>query len=202
MKVVSLVLKIIGGSILFGGLLFLAGTGWSGYHRYVILERWQQVDATVTQCRMNSRQETNRDSDEHRTTTTTIYTLELALRYSVAGREYTTPAKSSYGTGVYAVMLHQTQEYAVGTHHSIRYNPEDPNQIRYDVGLNMGFLMTPLLLGIFGVVFTLLGGGILVFARKLRPRPCPTCGLSVPAGEQRCPHCGALMSSPIVSQAA
>jgi ribosomal protein S27AE len=202
MKVVSLVIKLIGGSLLFGGLLFLAGTGWSGYHRYVILERWQQVDATVTQCRMNSRQETYRDSDDHRTTTTTIYTLELAFRYTVAGRDYTTPAKSPFGTNLDSVMRRQTQEYAVGTHHSIRYNPHDPNQIRYDVGWNVGFLMTPVVLGILGVVLTLLGGGILVFARKLRARPCPRCGLSVPASEPQCPHCGAFMSSPIMNRAA
>ena len=79
MNFLAAFLRLVAGVFLLAGPLFLAGAGWAGYRRYAMLERWPQVDATVTECRITSRQETSTDSDHH-TTTSTVYALELAFR--------------------------------------------------------------------------------------------------------------------------
>jgi Protein of unknown function (DUF3592) len=81
MNIIAKLFKIVGGMFLFAGVMFLGGAGWSGYRRYSILERWPQVDATVTECHINSRLDTSKDSDNH-TTRTTVYSLDLAFRYT------------------------------------------------------------------------------------------------------------------------
>lgn len=189
MNIIAKVFKFIAGAFLFGGVMFLAGAGWSGYRRYAMLEQWPQIDATVTECHMSSRQDTSTDSHGH-SSTTTVYSLDLAFRYTVAGREYVTAAHSPFSTNLYSVMKHKADEYAPGTHHPIRYNPRDPNDIGFDVGLNFGFVFTPVLLGIFGVVFSFIGWRILGVARRAQARPCPSCGQVVPMGMLVCQHCG------------
>jgi hypothetical protein len=185
MNPIAIVFKVLGGIFLFFGLICLAGAGWTGYRQYTLLERWPQVDAAVTQCRMNSQPMTYTDTNNQRITTTE-YSLALEFRYTVAGREYTSPASSSLSSDNYNVMRRKADEYAPGTHHPIRYNPDDPKDIRYDVSLNIGFAIFAVILGIFGVIATAVGGAML---RAFRRRRCPACGQVVPTGMLNCPHC-------------
>ncbi|HET7842205.1 MAG TPA: DUF3592 domain-containing protein [Terriglobia bacterium] len=183
------VLKIVGGVFLFVGLMMLGGAGWAGYHQYAIVKHWPIVDAVVTQSRLTSHQSTSTDSD-NRTSTTTQYSVEIEFRYTADGREYTTPTKTSYSTNVYSVMKKKADEYAPGTHHAIHYNPENPNAVEFDVGLNFGFLFLPILLGFMGIVFSGVGGGLLAAARKARAIICSSCGQAIPKGQEFCPKCG------------
>ncbi len=81
--------------------------------------------------------------------------------------------------------------FAPGSEHAILYNPQNPNDIRYDAGYNFGFFFLPVLLGGMGIVFTAVGGGLWYGFRSKGPGLlCPSCGRPVESDQEFCPHCG------------
>lgn len=67
-------------------------------------------------------------------------------------------------------MKRKVDAYASGTRHPIRYNPADPNDMRFDVGYNFSFFFLPGLLGLMGLIFGGLGVGVLFASRTRRER--------------------------------
>jgi hypothetical protein len=183
------VLRLVGGIFTGVGLLLLAFGGWVGNRQYTILKHWPTVNALVTRSQVTHHESTSQNSR------TTMYQAEIEFHYTVNGKEYTTPSASPYSTSSYAEMKRKVDAYAPGTTYSIRYNPADANDIRFDVGFNFGFFFLPALLGGIGVVFFLVGGGLLMGSRKARNLVCPTCGQGVEAGQKYCPNCAAPLPS-------
>ncbi len=179
------VFKLVGSVFAVIGVGFILGAGGSGNRQYSILKKWPAADAQVASSRVTR----GRDSQG-----TTMYGAEIEFRYSVSGKEYTTPASPGYTTSSYLEMKRNVETYAPGTRHSIRYNPADPNVIRYAVGYTFGFFFLPVLLGGMGLVFGGVGSGLLFAARSTRGKSCPTCGQSVERGQDFCPHCAAPLS--------
>lgn len=66
---------------------------------------------------------------------------EIEFRSPVNGKEYTVPSCADYGTSSYTLMKRKAHTYAPGTHHAIRHDPTDHNDIRFDVGKNFGFFL-------------------------------------------------------------
>lgn len=162
------------------GLLLLGIAAWSGNRQSTILKHWPTVDAQVTSSRVNR----GRDGDGK-----SMFTTEIEFRYVVSGKEYRTPSSSPYSSSSYTEMKKTADTYAAGTTHSIRYNPADPNDIRFDVGYNFGFFFLPILLGAMGLVFAGVGSGLLFAARNAQQLLCPSCGQRVEKGQNFCPHC-------------
>jgi len=182
-------LRLVGGIFTGVGLLLLAFGGWVGNRQYTILKHWPAVDALVTKSQVAHHESASQNS------TTTMYRAEIEFRYMVNGKEYTTASASPYSTSNYAEMKRKVEAYAPGTTHSIRYNPADANDIRFDVGFNFGFFFLPALLGGMGLIFFLVGGGLLIGSRKARILVCPSCGQGVEAGHRYCPNCAAPLPS-------
>lgn len=113
------------------------------------------------------------------------------LIYTVDGKDYTTPSSSSYSSSSYTEMKRKVDTYAPGSRHPIRYNPADPNNMRFDVGYNFGFFFLPVLFGGMGIVFSALGVGLLFASRSVRELRCPACGRPVEKGQNFCPNCAA-----------
>jgi hypothetical protein len=179
-------LKIGGSVFLFIGLIFVAVGGWKGYREYCMLKYWPTVDATVTRCQVEHYREYSNKS------WTWVNRLILEFRYSVAGREYiTVPPEKAYVTP--NLLQSKADEYAQGTHHALRYNPKNPEDIEYDVGLNFDFVATPIFLAATGIPFFLIAYGFLALIRWVRSLVCPTCGQNLVPGQASCPHCGALV---------
>ncbi len=182
-------LKIVGGVFLPLGLVFLGVTGFTGNRQYTILKSWPTVEAEVTQSRVSHYQSTSSRSSS----TSTMYQAEIEFRYTVGGKQYVTPATSDYSSSSYTEMKHKVDFYAPGTRHAIRYNPADPNDIRFDVGYNLGFFLLPFIFGILGLVFGSVGAGLLLAWRSVskgQPR-CPSCGQPTERGQRFCPNCAA-----------
>ena len=178
------VLKLVGGIFVVVGLALLGAASWAGNRQYTILKSWPTIEAQVTRSRVTS----GRDSDG-----TAMYNTEIEFRYTVKGKEYITPAASPYSSSSTREMKRKVDKYAPSTFHSIRYNPADPNDIRFDVGYNFGFFFLPVLFGGMGVVFTVVSLVLLAASRTAASQTCPSCGRPAERGQQICSKCGAAL---------
>ena len=192
LKIVSLFLKLFGAIPLLIGLGLLFGAWFTGNRQHNILKNWPTVDAEVARSELTRRQERSAN-DTH---STTVYQAQIDFRYTAGGKQYTSPAGSDYSTSDYAEMKQKVDTYAPGTHHAIRYNPANPNDIRFDAGFTFGFFLAPLIFLGVGLMSTAAGVGLFfagwaVGRAKVR---CPACGAMGRRTEQSCPSCGAALS--------
>ena len=185
------VLKLVGGIFAGVGLVLLGVASWSGNRQYTILKSWPNVQALVTKSQVTHQQ--SHDSDRNRDTT--MYQAEIEFQYSVDGKEFVTPSTPGYSTSSYPEMKRMADAYAPGTRHMIRYNPADPNDIRFNAGYNFGFFFLPVLFGGMGIIFSGVGFGVLVASRVVQALQCPACGGSVEKGQKFCPNCAAPLST-------
>lgn len=174
-------LKLVGGIFLPVGMGLLLGAWYTGNQQSTILKSWPIVDAQVTKSRM-TRQRSSSGS------TTTTYSAEMEFRYNANGKEYMTPRSLGYSTSNSDGIRKMVSDYAPGSHHPIRYNPSNPNDIRFDAGYNFGFFFLPILLGGMGLVFSALGAGLLLASRAGCEHRCPSCGQCVEKGQKVCPN--------------
>jgi hypothetical protein len=172
--------RLVGMIFLVVGLVLLSIAAWTGQSRYTILKSWPEVEAEV----VKSEVVRSRDSEGN-----VMFKAAIDFRYTVAGKEYTVPASSSYSSSSHSVMQRKVAAYAPGSRHLIRYNPADPVDMHFDVGYNFSFFLLPLILGGMGVVFSALGAGVLYAVRGMRELRCPSCGAPVSTGQSFCPSC-------------
>lgn len=176
--------RLVSGIFAIVGVVLLGIGGWLGNRQYTIITTWPAVDAEVTRSRVTS----GRDSKG-----TAMYGAEIEFRYTVAGKERVTPSSVGYTTSSYLDMKHKVDRYAPGTRHPVRYNPTDPDDIRFNAGYNFGFFLLPIVLGGMGMVFASLGIAGLFTSRPGRVVKCPACGQPVEKGQNFCPHCAAAL---------
>ncbi|MDR3674973.1 MAG: DUF3592 domain-containing protein [Acidobacteriota bacterium] len=192
LKIVSLILKVVGALPLLIGLGLLAGAWFTGNRQNTILKTWPTVDAEVARSELTSHQH-QFDNDA---SSTTVYEAHIDFGYTVGGKQYTTPSGSGYFTSDYAEMKQKVDTYAPGTRHPIRYNPANPNDIRFDAGYTFGFFLGPLILAVVGLM--LAGTGAALFftgwAIGRAKALCPSCGQKFRHTEPSCPNCGAALS--------
>lgn len=180
-------LRLVGGFFFLVGLALLAGAGWSVNRQMTILKTWPKTEAQVTKSQLTKSQD--KDGDW-------TYGTAYEFRYTVNGKEYNTPSRSSYQTSNYTGTKRQLDAFAPGTTHTILYNPADPNDIRFDAGHNFGFFLLAFALGVVGLPFSLVGAGLLLASRGGTAGPvCPSCFRSAGTDASFCPHCGAPLAS-------
>lgn len=185
------VAKLVGGIFLGCGVILMGVGGWTGNRQYTIVKSWPTVTATVTKSEVTH--STSHGSD--RRTNTTMYQTEIEFRYTLNGKEYLTPASSNYSSSSYPEMKRKADAFPPGSTRSIRYNPSDPNDIRFDAALTPGFFLITLITGGLGVVFTLVGGLVFKLSGPAQRAVCPSCGDTVEPGKNFCATCGRQLPS-------
>ncbi len=138
---------IVSAVFLVTGLGLLGAAGYTGYRRYTILKTWPSVEAVVLESELY----------HHRNDFVKKSGRTVLFGYTVNGREYKSLFSSSVVSRSYKAEQKYAEKYAPGSHHSIRYDPENPSNTRFEVGYNMRFLFVPVLLGFMGIVFSGLG---------------------------------------------
>ncbi len=133
------------------GIVMLLAAVWTANRQYTILNHWPRVEAEVAASRVAQ----GPDSEG-----TPMYRAAIEFRYTVGGKEFSTPSSSNINTSDYASVKRQVDKYAVGSRHLIWHNPGDPNDVRFDAGYNFSFFFLPVLFAGMGIVFT--GVGTLV----------------------------------------
>jgi hypothetical protein len=168
------------------GAVLLAIAGYTANRQYTILKTWPTVEAEV------SRSEVVRGHDDEGNV---MYGLDLEFTYTVKEKKYATPSASPYRTSSRKAMEEKAGTYAVGTRHPIRYDPDNPGEMRFDVGYNLGFFFVPVLLGGMGLVFATIGL-VLFRSSSVIPALCPSCGQPLYDSHNLCPNCAAPQSGP------
>jgi len=183
------------------GLILLAVGGEAGRRKYSILKSWPTVEAEVAKSRVTHYADIRTDRFGRVRRGRTMYQAKIDFQYTVRDKPFVTPSTTSYATTDYVAMKLVADNYAPGTRHIIRYNPADPNDIRFDAGYNFGFFVVPLVLGGMGAIFSGLGVGLLVSSRSVQSLRCPSCGQRLAGGQNFCPNCATpvQMSGPQLS---
>jgi len=166
------------------GVVLLAIAGYTGNRQYTILKTWPTAQAEVIKSAV---------VQGHSDRGTPMYGLDLEFSYTVNGKKFLSPTSTPYRTSSYGSMRKKAEAYAVGTRHPIRYDPNDPGEMRFDVGYNFGFFFVPVLLGGMGLVFAGIGF-FLLRSRAAMPLLCRSCGQPVVRHHNFCPNCAAPLS--------
>jgi hypothetical protein len=140
--------------------LILMGS-WLAYSTRTMLKRWPVADAQVTSSRARTYVHTKGQRD------IAHFEVIVEFRYTAAGQRYVTPSAKDYTSSEAANQM--LAQYAPGTRQEIRYNPDDPNEIRFGMYSNV-WLGCYICLGL-GVFFALFGGTFLLVFRLEPSKP-------------------------------
>ena len=121
-----------------------------------VLRTWPATDAQV----LHSDVVVERISQHEQ-----FYSARLGLLYTVDGKPITTEV-TSFQDNNYKKTRARADEYVVGSHHEIRYDPHNPEQARIGAGWNARFFALPLLVSGVGVVFGIIAIALTIGARR------------------------------------
>lgn len=178
-------LSIIGAVFTTVGLALLITAAFTGRNQQRIVATWPRVEAQVIRSRVSS----STSFERNRGTNVATYLAVIEFRYNVAGKSYDTPASTQVSTSNYAAVKRQVDAYAPGTFHTIVYNPEDPNDIRFNAGYTWSFFFLPALFGGMGIIFGVVGVCLLAASRTVQLVRCPSCGAIIEKGQKFCSNC-------------
>jgi Protein of unknown function (DUF3592) len=127
------------------GLAVLGVALWVCRSRYGIWSSWPAAEGIVTRSELHRHASSRRGSSGK-------YTAHLQLQFEVAGKQFTASAQSD------RAFMSKTiaSRYAVGTRQTLRYNPENPNDILFPVHF-MWLFGPPALGAVFGLSLTGIG---------------------------------------------
>jgi uncharacterized protein DUF3592 len=138
---------LVGGLLAALGLLLLGGAWWTGNNRFTILKYWPTVTAEVTKSEAYLSSSGSHSDRWYRT--------KIEFRFEVDGKQFAASASEKSDSSSGAQMT--AKAYAPGTRHTIRYNPANPNDIRFNTNDTVVFFLAPIVLGIFGLAATRIG---------------------------------------------
>jgi len=141
------------------GCLILCVGAYLARKEMTILQTWPEVMAKVTNSGLSY------DDSSPRTDSGSSYSLEVEFQYRVGGKEYKRWVKSSWGTGIRSVMEKRAAKFSPGSEHAIRYNPEDPADLHFDVGYNFETFGGSMLTGGLGLFLTI---GLWIHLSKMK----------------------------------
>ncbi len=93
-----------------------------------------------------------------------LYSAQVQIAYVVDGQAVTTEL-TSFQSGNYEETVRRAAEFPVGSRRAIRYDPNQPRQVRIDAGWNRRFFAVPLITLGCGIFFGLLAAGFFIAAR-------------------------------------
>ena len=149
-------LQVIAVACLIIGVILIIFSAPFYLHQIAVLRTWPTADAQV----LRSDVVVDRISQHEQ-----FYSAKVGLLYTVAGKPITTEV-TSFQDQDYQKTRARANEFKVGTHHEIRYSPNDPLQARVGAGWNARFFALPLIVSGCGAFFCLITAGLLIAARR------------------------------------
>ena len=117
------------------------------WHQIQVLHSWQETEAQVLRSEVVTEPPAGHDM---------MYRAKLQVLYTVQGEPVTSDLTSFESTN-YEATLRRTEQFPVGTHHAIRYDPEHPSQARIGAGWNRTFFALPLIVLAMAAFFLCIG---------------------------------------------
>ena len=124
------------------------------WRQWQVLRNWPEADAQVI------RSEVVAEPLGH----DNFYRAKLQVVYTVAGQPIVAEL-TSFESKNYEATLGRTEQFPVGSHHPIRYDPANPSQARVGAGWNKTFFALPIIVGVTGLFFFLVGAVLLAIAK-------------------------------------
>jgi Protein of unknown function (DUF3592) len=120
-----------------------------------VLREWPETDAQVL------RSEVVTDPSQGHEM---LYRAKLQVLYTVRGNPVTSDLTSFESTN-YEATLQRTQQFPVGSHHAVRYDPANPTQARIGAGWNRNYFALPLIVLAMAAFFAFAGAVLLAIAK-------------------------------------
>jgi hypothetical protein len=124
------------------------------WRQWQVLRNWPQTDAQVIRSEVVA----------HTLGHDNFYRAKLQMVYTVAGQPIVAEL-TSFESKNYEATVQRSEQYPVGSHHPIRYDPANPFQARVGAGWNRTFFALPLIVGIAAMFFFFVGAALLAIAK-------------------------------------
>jgi len=128
------------------------------WRQWQVLRNWPETDAQVL------RSEVVAQPSGHET----LYRAKLQVLYTVGGQPVTSDL-TSFESSNYEATIRRTEEFPVGSHHVVRYDPANPAQARIGAGWNRTYFALPLIVLAMAVCFAFVGAVFLAIAKATAP---------------------------------
>jgi hypothetical protein len=138
--------------IVCGLFIILSGPFFMGQVR--VLRSWPVTGARVTKSAV-----VNQPAPKH----SQLYAAQLQISYEAEGKTITSDL-TSFQSSNYEETSRRAAEFAVGSTHEIRYDPDHPTQARIGAGWNRRFFAVPLITLGCGLAFGFLALGCFIAA--------------------------------------
>jgi Protein of unknown function (DUF3592) len=149
------ILRIIAvANFIFAAIFFIFSLPFF-WHQVRVLQTWPETDAQVLQSDVVAGPPAGHEN---------LYRANLRVLYTVSGQPITAEMTSFESTN-YEATLHRTQEFAVGSHHRVRYDAANPAQARLGAGWNRTFFALPLIVAAMAAFFACVGAVCLAIAK-------------------------------------
>lgn len=151
-------LRVIAVANFIFAILFLIFSLPFFWRQWQVLRNWPETDAQV----LRSEVVTQPTGHEN------LYRAKLQVLYTVGGQPITSDL-TSYESANYEATRGRTEQFSVGSHHMVRYDPGNPAQARIGAGWNRTYFALPLMVAGMAVFFTLVGAVVLAIAKAAGP---------------------------------
>ena len=138
---------------LLAGLGLLAGAVYAYYAIVVRPAEWPHADALIVSSRVVNPKGPNK------------YSPELVFRLAAGDSTRDVTVAPSWSSSSYDVMRSHVDRFPAGGRVTVAVNPDNPDDVRYDLGVTIANMILPGVLGTMGAVFVLIG------AIAMRGRP-------------------------------
>jgi len=125
------------------------------WHQIQVLRSWPETDAQVLQSDVVLGTPEGHDN---------LYRAQMHVLYTVSGKPVTAGLVSFESRNYEATRL-RAEQFPVGSHHRVRYDPANPSHARIGAGWNRTFFALPLIVASMAVLFTCIGAVFLAVAK-------------------------------------
>jgi Protein of unknown function (DUF3592) len=148
-------LRVIAAANLIFATLFLIFSLPFFWRQVEVLRNWPETDAQVLRSEVVTEPSTGHEM---------LYRAKLQVLYTVNGSPITSDLTSFDSTN-YEATLRRTEQFPVGSHHQVRYDPASPAQARIGAGWNRTYFALPLIVVAMATVFAFVGAVFLAVAK-------------------------------------
>jgi hypothetical protein len=136
------------------GIALAAGAAWWCYAGVYLPTTWPQARSSIVSSRIINPGGPNK------------YTPEITFHYVVRGVPYDTVVVPSWSSGSYDLVRGHVDRFPAGSSGFVAVNPDDPRDIRYEIGASLSTLIGPGVLGLLAVIFGGIGVGTLYWSKR------------------------------------
>jgi len=150
-------LRVIAAANFIFAALFLIFSVPFFWRQAQVLRNWPKTDAQVLRSEVVSGPQSGHEI---------LYRAKLEVLYTVSGQPVTSELTSFESTN-YEATLKRTEQFPVGSHHAVRYDPANPSRARIGAGWNRNYFALPLIVLAMTALFAFAGAVFLAVAKAI-----------------------------------